>query len=151
MIAAWMTVGFAASGVIADILTRYGVSLVSIMGGGLLVFILSQLYLIFPFDPLAQWPWAIFALSANMMLLAFPILSGHFPLELAGRVNTALNVLVFAGAFAAQYGIGAIIHLFAADAGNHYPLAAYQAAIGTFLVLQALSFLWFLIPAKKGS
>ncbi len=61
---------------------------------------------------------------------------------------TSVYFLAFA---VAQYGIGATIHLFAADAGNHYPLAAYQAAIGTFLVLQALSFLWFLIPAKKGN
>jgi predicted MFS family arabinose efflux permease len=150
MIAAWMTVGFALGGVITDILTRYGFTLMAIMGTGMLIFILSQVYLVFPFDPLARWPWAIFALSANMMVLAFPILCGHFPLELAGRVNTALNVFVFGGAFAVQYGIGAIIDLFPAGAGNHYPLEAYQAAIGTFLVLQGLTFLWFVLFRKKG-
>ena len=65
-----------------DILTRYGFSVMAIMGTGMLIFILSQLYLIFPFDPLAQWPWAIFALSANMMVLASRYCAAIFRLSL---------------------------------------------------------------------
>ncbi len=57
-------------------------------------------------------------------------------------MNTGLNFLVFVGAFATQWGLGAIISLWPAENGQ-YPLAAYRVALGTCLVLQVAAIAWY--------
>jgi len=54
-------------------------------------------------------------------------------------VNTALNLLTFLGAFAAQWGIGAVINLWPAS-DNGYAVPGYRAAFGMMLGLQLISF-----------
>jgi hypothetical protein len=75
--------------------------------------------------------------------VAYAGLSQHFPPELAGRVNTGLNFLVFSAAFVAQAGIGAIIGLFPETGGEGFAPAGYRAGFGTMLALQAVALGWF--------
>ena len=53
--------------------------------------------------------------------LTYALLQSHYPVALAGRVNTALNLMVFIGAFGIQWGFGTAV-----DA------------------MQAMGWLWFL-------
>jgi hypothetical protein len=71
------------------------------------------------------------------------VLSQKFAAELAGRANTALNLLVFVAAFAAQWGIGAIINCWPQRPDGGYAPAGYQAAFGILLGLQVVAVLWF--------
>ena len=87
--------------------------------------------------------WLVINFCSPASSLAYAMLSRRFPADLAGRVTTALNFLVFVGAFAAQWGLGAIIGIWPAEA-SHYPLAAYRTALGAALVLQVAAFGWFL-------
>jgi MFS family permease len=73
--------------------------------------------------------------GAAVTTLSYPILSRRFPAALAGRVNTAINMLVFVWAFVSQWGIGAVIGMWPVE-GGHYALAGYQAAFGICLLLQ---------------
>ena len=41
-------------------------------------------------------------------MFAFSVLNEGFPRELAGRANTALNLVMFSGSFATQWGIGLV-------------------------------------------
>ncbi len=50
-----------------------------------------------------------YGLGASANILAFTVLSEGFPKELAGRANTALNLLMFARGFATQWGIGVVV------------------------------------------
>jgi hypothetical protein len=84
--------------------------------------------------------WGLYAFIAPIATLSYAILTQRYDRVLAGRVNTAVNVLVFVSAFAAQWGMGAIIGLWPPEAGR-YPLAAYTAAFGTVVVLQILALL----------
>jgi MFS family permease len=95
---------------------------------------------------LAIWLAINFASPASA--LSYAMLSRRFPSELVGRATTALNFLVFAGAFATQWGLGAIISMWSAQDG-HYPLAAYRAALGTFLVFQAAALAWFAAGRRR--
>ncbi|NKB59955.1 MAG: MFS transporter [Alphaproteobacteria bacterium] len=149
VLTAAMTVGFVSNGVVADFLERWNVGLGKIVGWGMVVFLGSQAAITFELDPTGVWPWILFGLTMNIVVLAYPLLSRHFPLEYAGRVNTGLNVLAFSGVYIAQYGIGAIIDLWPPAADGSYLPEAYRAAFGTFLALQAVAFLWFLVPAKR--
>ena len=77
------------------------------------------------------------------------MLNGHFGPALSGRVSTAMNLFVFVGAFFVQYAVGAVIDLFPQVAPGTYPAIAYQTAFGAMLALELLSWLWFLLPARK--
>jgi hypothetical protein len=64
-------------------------------------------------------------------VLCYAILSRHFPVAVTGRLNTALNILMFVWAFAVQTGTGLLLRLFPAD-GGRYPAEGYALA---FLIL----------------
>lgn len=95
---------------------------------------------------LAIWLAINFASPASA--LSYAMLSRRFPPDLAGRVTTALNFLVFVGAFAAQWGLGAIISLWPAQDGQ-YPMAAYRAAFGASLAFQVTAIAWFVAGRRR--
>jgi nitrate/nitrite transporter NarK len=144
---AFMTIGFVAGGLVADLLGRVGIGLIQVAGGGTLIFLLCQGVIIFGPAQSAAWVWIVFGLTANLTMLAYPRLTAHFPLAYAGRVNTGLNLLVFAAVFAIQYGMGEVIDLWPQDGG--YPPLAYRVAFGGMLALQCLSLFW-LVAAPRG-
>lgn len=95
--------------------------------------------------PLLLWP--LLGLSFSLGNIAYSQLAAAFAVSLAGRVNTALNLAVFVGAFGLQWGIGAVI-----DALVTHGLAraaAFEATLLALLVLQTLAFAWFLVPAHN--
>jgi hypothetical protein len=83
---------------------------------------------------------------SGLAALAYPVLNGHFPAGMSGRVNTAVNLFSFCGAFALQYAVGLIIDLFPQVAPGRYPAVAYQTAFGAMLLVEFLTWLWFLVP-----
>jgi hypothetical protein len=92
--------------------------------------------------------WMAFGFLGTCGILSYAALPKGFAPELTGRVITGLNVFTFAGAFAAQWGIGAVINLFPAVAGGGYAPEGYQAAIGLMIALQALGLAWYLVFRK---
>jgi predicted MFS family arabinose efflux permease len=135
-------VGILASGTIADWFKRRGVSELEVMLGFLLVFFVSQGLIILDPPGLRLVSWLAFGMSGQVAILAFPWLSSHFGAALSGRANAAMNLLIFATAFLAQWLIGWIIDWFPRTAAGAYPVVAYQTAFGIFLALQlaALAF-----------
>ncbi len=66
-----------------------------------------------------------------------------FPAHLAGRALSAYNLVIFAGIFVVQWGIG-----LAVDVGRSMGLdkpAAYQAALGAFALCSFGSWLYFVL------
>src|SRR5690606_9556554 len=78
-------------------------------------------------------------------MLTYAVLSQHFTAALAGRVNTALNLLVFIAAFAGQWGVGAVIDRWPPTPAGGYAAAGYRTAFGLLLVLQMSAAAWFWI------
>ena len=58
--------------------------------------------------------WALFCVSSTFLSLAQPAVGMAFPAELAGRALSAYNLVIFAGVFAVQWGLGLLIDGFAA-------------------------------------
>ena len=131
------TLGFALLGSGADRLARFNIdpqaTMMLAVGVSIVLFCLITLGVKSIAIPL------VYTFGATGSMLIYPILSKHFPKHLAGRVNTALNLVTFLGAFGAQWGIGAVINLWPASATG-YGLAGYRAAFGLLLGLQVLSF-----------
>lgn len=90
--------------------------------------------------------WFLLGLAFAVTNLSYALLSAHFPVSLAGRVNTALNLCVFSGAFLIQWGYGVSLDVLT---GRGWALAdAHRAAVTALLVLQAASLAWFLATGR---
>jgi MFS family permease len=86
---------------------------------------------------------ALFCMTSTFVALAQPAVGMAFPSHLAGRALSAYNLVVFAGIFVVQWGIGLLV-----DAGLGLGLtkpAAYQAALACFGVCSVLSWLYFVL------
>ncbi len=88
------------------------------------------------------WLWPMLGLSFSLSNIAYSQLSAEFPVELSGRVNTALNLMVFVGAFGLQWGIGALVD--GLTVGGVARAQAFRITFSVLLVLQALAFGWYL-------
>jgi MFS family permease len=86
--------------------------------------------------------WTLYGLSASANILSFAVLAEGFAREVAARANTALNLLMFTGSFATQWGIGVIVD--AARATLDVDTAsALRLAFATMLALDAATVVWF--------
>lgn len=137
MMAASFFVGILATGAIADWLTRRGIDVLDVMAGFICLFILAQATIIFAPLPIALPAWLLFGCLGQVAILAYPWLSSHFGRTLSGRANTAMNLVIFAAAFAIQSAIGVLIDFSPRLATGGYPTTAYQLAFGVFLLVQA--------------
>lgn len=143
-----MTVGFVLWGALAERLERRGVRITWTFGGGVLVYLGALGIIATGTTTAALWPWLVFGLTGNIAALSFALLARHVPPAYTGRANTAVNLLIFAGAFLAQSAMGGILDLWPSSAGR-YPPEAYRAAFGVFWVLCAGTWLWYLAAARR--
>lgn len=86
--------------------------------------------------------WAAYCVSSTFLSLAQPAVGMAFPRVLAGRALSAFNLVVFAGVFSVQWGIGLIIDALLALGWT--PLSAFRAALATFLVASVACYAVFL-------
>lgn len=94
----------------------------------------------------AAWSWLLWivvAIFITVMTLVQTSLSLSFPTALAGRANSAYNLLVFCGAFAVQWGIGLLIDFFGSYGAS--PVAAMRMAFATCVACQAMALLAFVM------
>ncbi|HSH43493.1 MAG TPA: MFS transporter [Arenicellales bacterium] len=87
--------------------------------------------------------WPAFGFFGTGSILYYAALSQHFPRQIAGRVNTALNLLVFVGAFVLQWGIGVVIDHW--SVGDAFSPAGYRVAFSALVIMQALALAWYLL------
>jgi MFS family permease len=147
-IAAAMVAGFFIWGLVAERLQRlFGVRPMTVaafgMGGFMVVqsTLVSELILAHP--ALILSAWMAYAFFATAGILPYAALSQVFPTNLAGRVNTGLNLLVFVLAFVDQWAIGVVIDLWPQTASGGYAPAGYQVAFGVLLGLQVMALVWY--------
>ena len=124
-----------------------GIKPIAVAVTGMSAFIVVQALLILEVTSWAHTLWILFGIFGTAGIIPYAALSQSFPLHLSGRVNTALNLLVFVAAFSAQWGIGAIINMWPTTAGSGYAPPGYQAAFAMLLLLQLLSVLWFILAS----
>jgi MFS family permease len=132
-------------GTLADRLRKRGIAtevLFAVFGALLM---LAELTLVLRMPLPSIVPWSIVSVVGAATVLSYAIIADYFPIEIAARANGTLNLLHFGWAFAVQYGVGLIVGHWAPQDG-HYPVAAYQAAFGVSLALQAAALAWFTVP-----
>ena len=143
LIAVSMVAGYVSIGSIAHRLHRRGIPLAAVCAGGMLAFLGTLLMLILP--PWGATPilWMLFGFFGTSGALGYAILAQRVPPEAAGKVNTAQNLLIFVGAFVAQWGVGAVIAGSPAADGMGYAPAGYRSAMLIIAAFLTLGALWF--------
>jgi predicted MFS family arabinose efflux permease len=139
-------VGILGTGWVADWFVRRGVSILDVLLGFMVAFFAAQALIIL--DALRHPAWLLFGMLGQVAVLAFPWFSTYFGVARSGRANGAMNLVIFGLAFISQSLIGWIIDLYPRTATGGFPIEAYRAGFGTFLVLELLGLLWFL-PARR--
>jgi hypothetical protein len=137
-----MVVGYVFMGILAERLSRAGIRPMTVAGTGMLVFMLCQTLMILGWRLSPMLLWIVFGFTGTSGILVYADLSQRFPADLAGRVNTGLNLLVFVAAFVAQWGVGAVIDLWP-NTLTGYATEGYRAGFGLLLSLQVIAVLWF--------
>ena len=92
--------------------------------------------------------WSAMGVVFSVSNLSYALLARTFPMHLSGRANTALNLLAFAGAFSVQWGFGTLVDHLQSDGASLR--LAYERAFMLLLVLQALSYAWYLLSPRLG-
>jgi sugar phosphate permease len=142
------TIGFAAQGPVSESLARRGVATLAVLqwAAGGCVLLLAAFAL--GWTVAAPLGWVLFALLSPAASLAYAIQTRRYDPALAGRVNTAVNLLVFLGAFVAQWGVGAIVDLWPDTSGRH-PAAAYAAAFGALAGAESLALAVLFVSGRE--
>lgn len=86
--------------------------------------------------------WALYCVSCTFVALALPAVGMAFSPALAGRALSAYNLLVFAGVFVVQWGIGLAVDGF--QALGLTEVQAFQCALSVFLLCCIASYAYFL-------
>ena len=91
--------------------------------------------------------WSLFGLAFSLTNIAYSQLTKAFDPSLGGRVNTALNLVVFMGAFGLQWGLGAGLQQLIALGWSQ--VQAFHVSLAVLLLMQTLAFAWFMWPQSK--
>lgn len=146
-----MVAGYIVLGILAEKVGRYGFSPMTVAATGMGVFNLFLASLILDRPAVHPLFWVLFGFFGTSGIPSYAALSQRFDAVLAGRVNTALNLLVFIVAFSAQWGIGAIIDLWPHAVTGGYAPEGYQASIALLVGLQVVAMAWFAIAGRLES
>ena len=140
-----MLCGFLLVATASTRLARMGLTPMRLLQLGVGLGLIAELSVITRSLPVAL-SWTLFGFAFSLTNIAYSQLAKAFAPELVGRANTALNLAVFMGAFALQWGLGAGLQHLAAT--GWATVHAFQASLAVLLVLQTLAYAWFLWPGR---
>ncbi|MEQ8655511.1 MAG: MFS transporter [Kiloniellales bacterium] len=151
-IALGLLVGSIACGPMAALAARFGLSLLGLVGLLAAVFLVILAALALGFVKFALPLWVLVGFLINPLSLSYVALAQSFESEMAGRANTAVNLLVVLGSFAIQASLGWVLDLWDRPDGIHYPLEAYGVGFGSLALIGVATLVWFLLglSGQKG-
>jgi predicted MFS family arabinose efflux permease len=95
------------------------------------------------------WGWLVHAFLISSGIMTYATCNKPFPKKLTGRSSTALNLLIFVGAFSIQWGIGLGIDAFTAMGLSSTD--AMRLSLAFLWLMQLGSWLWYARPGRKTS
>lgn len=130
---------------IATRLGRAGITPLSMMLAGFALSIALEVAIV-ALHGGAMLLWFVWGFAGATSAQVYGIVAGYFPGELSGRASTAINLMAFVGAFAVQWGYGALIDLLQGE--GVAASAAHRAAFIVLALLQAGSLIILLIRPR---
>jgi hypothetical protein len=91
--------------------------------------------------------WALFCMTSSFVSLSQPAVALAFVPALAGRALSAFNLVIFAGVFVVQWGIGLAVDAFAAMGWG--TVASFRAAMAVYLACNVVAYAWFVLQPRR--
>jgi predicted MFS family arabinose efflux permease len=136
-----MMLGYVGFGRAADARVRRGQSTLPLLVSGVAVASVCLALLALGVRTGMLALWSVFFATSTAVVLAYSLFSRRYPREMAGRVNTALNVFVFVGMFSGQSAVGLILNLWP-QVVSGYATEAYPWALGMLWLVQIAGLAW---------
>jgi predicted MFS family arabinose efflux permease len=138
-----MIAGYLGFGRISDGMTRRGQSTLPLLVGGVAVASGCLGLLVLGVRAGQIFLWCGFFGFTTAAVLSYSLFTRRYPKEMAGRVNSALNVFVFVGIFSGQWAVGLVLNLWPQTTVGYAP-EAYRWALALPWLLQfaGLAWLW---------
>jgi predicted MFS family arabinose efflux permease len=134
-------------GMVNPWLLRKGLGADRLMAAGLPLCLVVLLGIILAGPQAGGGAWALFCVSCTFVSLSQPAVAMAFPQALAGRALSAYNLVIFAGVFVVQWGIGLGVDAFAAVGLS--TVQSFQAAMAVYLACNAVAYAWFLLQGRR--
>lgn len=129
-------------GLVNPWLQRRGITTDKLIAGGVPLNLLVLGAIVWAGPAAGPVAWALFCTSATFVSLAQPAVGMAFPPALAGRALSAYNLVIFAGIFVVQWGIGLLVDGFAAAGWD--VVSSFRGAMAVFLATCLFGYGWFL-------
>jgi predicted MFS family arabinose efflux permease len=142
-----MLVTFSVIGFAATALARRGFGMRHLLAMGVALALVTLLAIVSEASSRTRLLWIAYGAFSSFGPLVFAEAARGFPVALSGRASTAVNVLVFGGAFALQWGMGSLID--ALRGGGYGSASAHRVTFLALLVLQAAAYAWFLLGCSR--
>ncbi len=141
--AAFLTAGFLGFGYLGTYVARRGHHVLSVAIVGGIIFLIVHFVLIYVPPELGPYAWFAYAFTGSTGVVCFAALAQVFSSRVIGRVNTAMNFMVFIAAFATQWLIGEALD--ALTAAGLTRDAAYDRIFMVLAGLQIVALVWVLV------
>ena len=144
-----MLVSFGAWGVLMPRLVGRGFDAMRLMAWGVPLSLLSLAWILLVGGRAGAGAWSVWCVCCTFVSLSQPAVAAAFPASQAGRALSAFNLVIFAGVFGIQWGLGLLIDLLRAH--GFADEAAFRGAFGTFGLCCVSSYLWFLLYGRRAA
>jgi len=149
LMAIGLTIGSGSLGLVVAAGRRIGLPNERIFLGLTLIYLAVILGLTLQIGPpAALLLWVTLGALTNLLALSYSVLGAEFAVSHAGRVNTAINVVVVGTSFLLQYWVGWIIDWWPRGADGSYPPAAHAAGTGSVLLIIIACLLRFALARR---
>ena len=132
-------------GLANPVLARRGIPAVRLLAWGLPLGLAAMALILLAGPAAGTGAWVLFCVLSTVVTLTQPAVALAFPAALAGRALSAYNLVLFAGIFVVQWGIGLAIDGFGRLGWDG--VDAFRGALAAFLACCVLSYLYFLWAA----
>ena len=142
LMGAYLALGWAAPRLMAR-----GVDPHRLIAFGIVGMVLAQTAMLFTQSEHAWMLWLLLAVCVPVTTLVQSYLALSFPAALAGRANSAYNLMLFVGAFATQWGFGVVVDGLKMNGVG--AVDAFRVTLAIAVALQTASLLYFVISKAK--
>lgn len=149
-VAVAMIGGFITLGTLAERLSKRGISVGATAVACMILFMIVQLLLLIGPIRWCAFIWLAFGFFGTSSIIAYSALSQSFPVHLSGRVNTAVNLLVFVTAFITQWVLGIIIDIFTKGAPALSP-QGFTTGFSLLLLLELAGIGYYFLAGRKSA
>jgi MFS family permease len=130
-------------GLLATRLARRGVPPIRLFAVGIGLSIVMLTLITLEALPVTHALWVAYGICSGFGTLGYSLTAAGFPLALAGRATTTYNLMVFAGGFGAQWGMGLLIDLLTGLGQSEAD--ALRVVFVVLVAMQTLALIWFFV------